>query len=189
MVANLDSVRLLKEEDNGDCYYRSDDDTLVPDFLVVTDKGKPLLIETKNHFSKDPMKCYRIRATDLDALGRYADLVGIPLRLSNKASPGALASVASRLRTALRLARRLSLLRFRLAYARTTLQVQISTVNHGKISFVMIVMKEGKRASKQRNFPSEAEVTKSTYSVCSVLYTRKQARWRRVRRRFTYSPP
>ncbi len=82
MVANLDSVRLLKEEDTGDCYYPCDDDLLVPDFRVVTDKGKAFLIETKNHFSKDPMKRYRIRATDLDALGRYADLVGNPLRFA-----------------------------------------------------------------------------------------------------------
>ena len=54
MVANLESVRLLKEEDVGECYYQSDDEILVPDFRVVTDKGEALLIETKNHFSKDP---------------------------------------------------------------------------------------------------------------------------------------
>ncbi len=82
MVANLDSVLLLKEEDTGDCYYRSDDDLLIPDFRVVTDKGKALLIETKNHFSKDPLRCYRIRSSDVDALGRYADLAGIPLRFA-----------------------------------------------------------------------------------------------------------
>lgn len=82
MVANLDSVRLLKEEDTGDCFYRSDDDMLVLDFRIITDMGKALLIETKNHFSKDPMKRYRIRATDVDALGRYVDLVGIPLRFA-----------------------------------------------------------------------------------------------------------
>ncbi len=82
MVVNLNTVRLLKVEDTGDCYYRSDDDVLVPDFRVITEAGKPLLIETKNHFCKDPMKCYRIRATDLDALGRYAGLAGIPLRFA-----------------------------------------------------------------------------------------------------------
>lgn len=82
MVANLDYVQMLKEEDTGDCYYRSDEDMLVPDFRVVSDKGKALLIETKNHFSKDPMKRYRIRVADLDALGRYAKLVGMPLRFA-----------------------------------------------------------------------------------------------------------
>jgi hypothetical protein len=82
MVANLESVRLLKEEDAGECYYQSDDEILVPDFRVVTDKGEALLIETKNHFSKDPLRLYRIRNTDVEALGRYADLVGIPLRFA-----------------------------------------------------------------------------------------------------------
>lgn len=82
MVANLDTVRLLKEEDTGDCYYRSDKEMLVPDFRIVTGEGKSLFIETKNHFRKDPMKCYRIRVTDLDALTRYAELVGIPLRIA-----------------------------------------------------------------------------------------------------------
>lgn len=68
MIANLDWVRLLKEEDSGDCYYRSDSELLIPDFRVVTDKGESFLIETKNHFSKDPMRRYRIRTTDVEAL-------------------------------------------------------------------------------------------------------------------------
>src|ERR1700738_4613951 len=37
MVANLDHVRLLKEEDAGNCYYQSDDEIRVPDFRVITD--------------------------------------------------------------------------------------------------------------------------------------------------------
>jgi hypothetical protein len=82
MIANLDSVRLLKEEDAGDCYYRSDDGILVPDFRVVTNESTSLLIETKNHFSKDPLRRYRIRNTDVESLWRYADLVGIPLRFA-----------------------------------------------------------------------------------------------------------
>jgi len=82
MVANVDSVRLLKKEDAGDCYYRSDDNLLVSDFRIVTEDGKALLIETKNHFSKDPLRRYRIRTTDLDALQRYADLAGISLRFA-----------------------------------------------------------------------------------------------------------
>jgi hypothetical protein len=82
MVANLDFVRLFKEEDAGECYFHSDDEILVPDFRVVTDKGESLLIETKNHFSKDLMRRYRIRTTDVQALGRYADLVATPLRMA-----------------------------------------------------------------------------------------------------------
>lgn len=54
MVASLDYVQLLKEEDTGNCYYRVDDEILIPDFRVITMKGESWLIETKNHFSKDP---------------------------------------------------------------------------------------------------------------------------------------
>jgi hypothetical protein len=60
LVTNLDSVQLIKEEDAGECYYKSSDEILIPDFRIVTDKGDPLLIETKNHFTKDPLKRYRI---------------------------------------------------------------------------------------------------------------------------------
>lgn len=81
MVANLDFVRLLKEEDSGDCYFQSHEEILVPDFRIVTNKGDSLLIETKNHFSKDPMRRYRIRTTDLRALSSYSDLVATPLRV------------------------------------------------------------------------------------------------------------
>lgn len=82
MVASLDYVRLLKEEDTGNCYYQVDDEILIPDFRVVTMKGESWLIETKNHFSKDPMRRYRIRTEDVQALKRYAEIVGTPLRLA-----------------------------------------------------------------------------------------------------------
>lgn len=82
LVANLESVKMIKEEDAGECYYKSPDEILVPDFRVVTDKGDTLLIETKNHFAKDPVKRYRIRQADVQALRRYADLSGVPLRFA-----------------------------------------------------------------------------------------------------------
>lgn len=82
MVASLDHVRLLKEEDTGNCYCHIDDEIRIPDFRVVTIKGESWLIETKNHFSKDPMRRYRIRNEDAQALKRYAEIVGTPLRFA-----------------------------------------------------------------------------------------------------------
>src|ERR1700735_1369796 len=82
MVASLDFVRLLKDEDAGDCYYKADDSILIPDFRVITTTGESWLIETKNHFSKNPMRRYRIRNDDVQALGRYAETVGTPLRFA-----------------------------------------------------------------------------------------------------------
>jgi hypothetical protein len=43
LVTNLDSVQLIKEEDAGECYYKSSDEILIPDFRIVTDKGDPFL--------------------------------------------------------------------------------------------------------------------------------------------------
>jgi len=82
MVSSFDYVRLLKEEDAGNCYYQMDDEIRIPDFRVVTTKGESLLIETKNYFSKAPMRRYRIRNEDVQALERYAEVVGAPLRLA-----------------------------------------------------------------------------------------------------------
>ena len=82
MVASLDYVRLLKEEDAGNCYYQIESEVRIPDFRVVTTKGESWLIETKNHFSKDPMRRYRIRNEDVQALKRYANIVGTPLRFA-----------------------------------------------------------------------------------------------------------
>jgi len=82
MVASLDYVRLLKEEDSGNCYHHSDDEIRIPDFRVITAKGDSYLIETKNHFSKNPMRRYRIRNEDLQALKRYAEIMGTPLRVA-----------------------------------------------------------------------------------------------------------
>ena len=81
MVANLGSAKLIKQEDAGDCYYEGDDINL-PDFRVVTQSGEVLLIETKNHFHKDPFRRYRIRQDDLKKLMRYAALSATALRLA-----------------------------------------------------------------------------------------------------------
>jgi hypothetical protein len=82
MVASLDHVRLLKEEDAGNCYCQGDDEIRIPDFRVITTKGESWLIETKNYFSRNPMRCYRIRNEDVQRLKGYAEIVGTPLRFA-----------------------------------------------------------------------------------------------------------
>jgi len=81
MVANLGSIKLIKHEDAGDCYYDGDDIGL-PDFRVVTTAGEVLLIETKSHFPNEPLKDYRIRQKDLEGLKRYAGISQTPLRVA-----------------------------------------------------------------------------------------------------------
>jgi len=81
MVASLGKVRLLKQEDSGECYFEGDA-LQMPDFRVVTDSGLVLLIETKSHYPSDPMGDFRVRTSDLEALRRYAAMFGTPLRVA-----------------------------------------------------------------------------------------------------------
>jgi hypothetical protein len=81
MVANLGAVKLLKQEDAGECYYNGDS-IAVPDFRIVTASDKPILVEAKNHFAKKPLKPFRIRKTDLEELERYASATKTPLRFA-----------------------------------------------------------------------------------------------------------
>jgi hypothetical protein len=80
MVASFGKVRLIKQDDAGECYYCSDELVQVPDFRVVQGDGKPLLIETKNHYKL--VAAFSLRETDLDALIRYSALLQTPLKLA-----------------------------------------------------------------------------------------------------------
>jgi hypothetical protein len=82
MVASFGKVRLIKQEDAGECYYCSDEPIRVPDFKVVQADGKTVLIETKNHFTTTPLNPFRIRGRDLDALARYSAFLQAPLKLA-----------------------------------------------------------------------------------------------------------
>ena len=81
MIANLGSVKLIKQEDAGDCYYEGEDISL-PDFRVVTQSDEVILIETKSHFHKDPFKRYRIRQIDLTKLTKYAAISATSLKFA-----------------------------------------------------------------------------------------------------------
>ena len=81
MAASLGSVQLLKAEDVGNCYHQGED-IRIPDFRVLTTKAESMLIETKNHYSNDPMRPFRIRSSDLRALARYTAMLGARLRLA-----------------------------------------------------------------------------------------------------------
>lgn len=81
MVASLGKVRLLKQEDSGECYFEGDA-IQMPDFRVVTDSGVVLLIETKSHYQSNPMAEFRLRTADFEALRRYAAMFRTPLRFA-----------------------------------------------------------------------------------------------------------
>jgi len=75
MVTSLGSVKLIKGEDGTDCF--AEDETLeVPDFRVVLQDGRQLLIEAKNFHQGDaPTKPFRMKANYVDSLTAYAKLM------------------------------------------------------------------------------------------------------------------
>lgn len=82
MVASLDTVCLIKQEDSGECYYTGARHLQIPDFRVVLRNGSVLLIEAKNHYRADPLCPFKMRTSDLEALERYASLTQVPLKLA-----------------------------------------------------------------------------------------------------------
>jgi hypothetical protein len=80
MVASLGEVKLLKSEDSGDCYSR--DEVRMPDFRVVTTEDIRLLVEVKSAAPGAASKGFRLRASDVLALERYAALAGGELRIA-----------------------------------------------------------------------------------------------------------
>lgn len=79
MVPSFRSVKLMKQEDAGECY---GDDVALPDYMVVTANDERLLIEVKNHYGSDATRPFRLRSDDLRKLRTYATLVGTPLRIA-----------------------------------------------------------------------------------------------------------
>jgi hypothetical protein len=81
MVVSLGRFQLFTPEDVGRVH--SPDRLRAPDFRVVLPEGDQWLIEVKNVRQPDPLnQVTRMTANYLASLERYADLVGVPLRLA-----------------------------------------------------------------------------------------------------------
>lgn len=75
VIAALGSVRLLKSEDIGDCYYSG----LKPkpaDFRIRTSEGRLLLTDVKNVFTRHGSPRLALSQGELQGLERYASLAG-----------------------------------------------------------------------------------------------------------------
>lgn len=80
MVASLGTVQLIKSEDVGQTY--TSRNIVIPDYRLVLDDGKRLLVEVKSYFQKKPMDDYVRPAAYLDALARYASLDGCDIAMA-----------------------------------------------------------------------------------------------------------
>jgi hypothetical protein len=84
MIIGLGGVRLIKEEDIGEFFFEGTDGRVrVPDFRLVRSDGEHLLVEVKTVDPADQLGPHRLRAADVDALRRYADLTGARLLLAH----------------------------------------------------------------------------------------------------------
>ena len=82
MIASFGAVRLIKQEDSGECYYTSDEPIQLPDYKVVLEDGQCILVETKNHYKTDPLAGFRMREADLNALARCSNLLQSSLKIA-----------------------------------------------------------------------------------------------------------
>jgi hypothetical protein len=63
-VGVLGKARFIKSEDEGESYYHGDD-VQPPDFRVILDDGRNLLVEVKNWYFKSPTDDFKVRQKTL----------------------------------------------------------------------------------------------------------------------------
>jgi hypothetical protein len=80
VVASIGKVRLIKMEDNGEVFFSGDEEIGVPDFRVVTDEGRQILVEVKVHPSEGTFNAqFKVSDGSLRKLRRYAAVSGAEL--------------------------------------------------------------------------------------------------------------
>lgn len=78
VVAAMGHCTLISEEDSG-TYFSSEECLQRPDFRIVTNDSRKMLVEVKNYHPASPMRDYSIQGDYLASLKRYAEVCGIPL--------------------------------------------------------------------------------------------------------------
>jgi hypothetical protein len=81
VAVELGSARLIKEEDEGECYSEGGALVKVPDYRLVLQDGEMILIEVKN-VAPGSLEA-KIGLGELEALERYAELNGARLLLAH----------------------------------------------------------------------------------------------------------
>jgi len=74
LVAGLGKVALLKQEDGAECYARDGSALEIPDFRIVLEDSRQILVEVKNLHHSNPTKALTLKADYLDGLCKYATL-------------------------------------------------------------------------------------------------------------------
>ncbi len=84
VTVSLDSIRLIKEEDSGSFFFDHSRTPLhLPDFRVVLDDSRQLLVEVKNVAPSGIKRKQKLRASQVEAAQEYARLTGAELYLAH----------------------------------------------------------------------------------------------------------
>jgi len=78
VMAELGKCELIIEEDSGG-FFSAHEDLRRPDFRVHLRGGDQVLVEVKNFHKNASFAPYRIKASYMESLQRYADILGLPL--------------------------------------------------------------------------------------------------------------
>ena len=80
MNASLGKCRLIKKENSGGVF--AEENVEIPDYRLVLSNGKQMLIEFKNYHQNSSFKAFSMKASYIDALVRYADLMMVDIRIA-----------------------------------------------------------------------------------------------------------
>ncbi|MCH7394158.1 hypothetical protein MMP66_07675 [Acinetobacter dispersus] len=80
-VRGLNNVKLIKQEDAGDAYTNLQKDIKIPDFRIIQENNKQILVEVKNN-NYDPKYDYKLKTKYVESLKRYSNLINIELYIA-----------------------------------------------------------------------------------------------------------
>ncbi|MEJ5137265.1 MULTISPECIES: hypothetical protein [Acinetobacter] len=73
IVRGLNKVKLIKQEDAGDAYTYISEEVKIPDFRIIMNNDKQILVEVKN-YNDDPRNDYTFKDNYFNSLKRYSNL-------------------------------------------------------------------------------------------------------------------
>ncbi|PDS46347.1 hypothetical protein CO662_36170 [Rhizobium anhuiense] len=77
----LGRCKLIKQEDGG-AVFATTETLVIPDYRIVLDDGKTMLVEVKNFHMKTPKKVFSIPQKTMHGLEEYAEINGLPLKIA-----------------------------------------------------------------------------------------------------------
>jgi hypothetical protein len=75
VVGSLGKILLLRQEDQGEIFYATEQELAVPDFRIVLMDRTQLLVEVKNHYQDRPEEPHVERWDYLEKLRTYSELM------------------------------------------------------------------------------------------------------------------